>query len=109
MRSLKLVSLMLTALLTLPAALSANAVETTAPASPATVSEVEVTAPGKININTATAAELTSLKGIGSAKAAAIVSYREQNGPFKTLDDLTQVRGIGPSTVENNRLISTVE
>jgi competence protein ComEA len=54
----------------------------------------------KVNINTATATEFETLPGIGPAKAAAIISYREANGPFRTIDDLVQVSGIGPQTVE---------
>lgn len=50
---------------------------------------------GKVDINRATAAELDGLKGIGPAKAQAIVEDREKNGPFATVDDLLRVRGIG--------------
>lgn len=55
----------------------------------------------KININTASASELEALPGIGPSKAAAIVEYRKQNGPFKTLDDLVNVSGIGDKSLEN--------
>lgn len=58
---------------------------------------------GKININTATAAELEKLPGIGPAKAAAIAGHREKNGPFASEDDLANVPGIGPKTVDNLR------
>jgi competence protein ComEA len=58
---------------------------------------------GKININSATAAELDSLSGIGPAKAQAIVDYRDQNGPFQTVDDLLNVPGIGPKILESIR------
>ncbi|NLZ38471.1 MAG: ComEA family DNA-binding protein, partial [Firmicutes bacterium] len=51
------------------------------------------------NINTATAGEFEALPGIGPAKAAAIISYREENGPFQSVDDLTCVPGIGPATL----------
>ena len=54
---------------------------------------------GNININTATAAELQQLPGIGPAKAAAIIAEREKNGPFQTIDELTRVSGIGPNTL----------
>lgn len=50
-----------------------------------------------ININTATAQELIALPGIGKTKAAAIVAYREEHGKFKTVDELTDVPGIGDS------------
>jgi competence protein ComEA len=58
---------------------------------------------GKININSATAAELDSLSGIGPTKAQAIVDYRDENGPFRTVDDLLNVPGIGPKTLETIR------
>ena len=58
---------------------------------------------GKININTAGVAELNSLSGIGPAKAQAIVDYRDQNGPFQTIDDLLNVPGIGPKILESIR------
>ena len=50
---------------------------------------------GLININTASASELTSLSGIGDAKAAQIVSYREANGDFSSIEDIKNVSGIG--------------
>jgi competence protein ComEA len=53
-----------------------------------------------VNINTATARELAALKGIGPAKAEAIVQYREKNGPFKSVNDLGKVKGLGAKTVE---------
>ncbi|ENH7110827.1 ComEA family DNA-binding protein [Vibrio fluvialis] len=60
---------------------------------------VEIT----VNINTAPAEELaTLLKGIGLKKAQAIVDYREANGAFKSKEDLTQVKGIGPAIVAQN-------
>ena len=50
---------------------------------------------GPININTATAAELQSLPGIGAKTAARIVEYRQKNGPFKKVEELMNVRGVG--------------
>ena len=58
---------------------------------------------GKININSATVAQLDSLSGIGPTKAQAIIDYRNQNGPFSTVDDLLNVPGIGPKTLETIR------
>ena len=54
----------------------------------------------KVNINTATVEELAQLKGIGEAKAKAIVEYREANGPFAQVEDLTKVKGIGDKILE---------
>ncbi len=57
-----------------------------------------------VDINTADAATLAeAIKGVGKAKAEAIVAYREKHGPFKSVDDLSLVQGIGPKTVEKNR------
>ncbi len=53
----------------------------------------------KININTATATELTRLSGIGKTKANQIVAWRDENGLFTTPDQLTQVKGIGKNTL----------
>lgn len=52
---------------------------------------------GKININTASADELTSLPGIGEKLSVRIVAYREENGPFANLSDLKNISGIGES------------
>jgi competence protein ComEA len=48
-----------------------------------------------VNINTATAAELEALPGVGAKTAARIVEYRQKNGPFKKIEDLMNVRGLG--------------
>lgn len=48
-----------------------------------------------VDVNAASASELMQLKGVGPKKAAAIVSYREQNGRFKAVSDLANVKGIG--------------
>ena len=63
----------------------------------------------KININTASAEELSQLKGIGPSHAAKIVAYREKNGPFKLPEDLIQVSGIGERTFEANQDMIIVE
>jgi len=62
-----------------------------------------------ININTADSDALVEdLVGVGPQKAMAIVRYRQQNGPFKQVDDLAFVDGIGTKTVEQNRSRMTV-
>ena len=55
---------------------------------------------GKININTADATTLQTLPGIGPQKADAIIRFREENGPFKKIEDLMKVSGIGEKTFE---------
>jgi len=61
-----------------------------------------------ININSAGETELEELPGVGPVTAAAIIDYRTQNGPFATVDDLIDVTGIGPSTLEQIRPFATV-
>lgn len=55
---------------------------------------------GRININTANVAELTTLKGIGETRAKAIIEYRESFGGFKSVEDIMNVSGIGPSSFQ---------
>jgi competence protein ComEA len=57
----------------------------------------------KININKASAEELTQLKGVGSTYAEHIVEYREAHGPFNKPEDIMKVPGIGPKTWEENK------
>jgi competence protein ComEA len=52
-------------------------------------------APAVVNLNTATAEQLDTLPGIGAKVAARIIEYRQKNGPFKKIEDLMNVRGIG--------------
>lgn len=61
-----------------------------------------------VNINTANATELEALPGIGAKKAQAIVEYRTKNGPFKSVDDLEKVNGIGKAMVEKLRKEASV-
>jgi competence protein ComEA len=61
-----------------------------------------------VNINTATEEELQTLKGIGPAKARAIIEYRRQHGPFQNIDELDNVKGIGKSTIDDLRSSATV-
>lgn len=63
-----------------------------------------------ININTADKETLmTVMKGVGEKRAEAIIDYREKNGPFKSVDDLANISGIGESIIEDNRKNLTVE
>ena len=55
---------------------------------------------GKININTASIKELTTLNSIGEAKAESIIKYREENGPFKNTTDIKNISGIGDKVYE---------
>ena len=70
-------------------------------------SQVAVT--GAVNINTADEQTLVDkLVGIGPAKAKAIIAYREEHGPFASVDALLEVKGIGPATLEKNRALLTI-
>lgn len=63
-----------------------------------------------VDINQADASTLVAeLNGVGASKAAAIVAYRETNGPFQRIEDLTLVKGIGSKTLEKNRLNLIIE
>jgi competence protein ComEA len=73
-----------------------------------TLAAMVLLAPGihaePVNINTADAAALAkALTGVGPAKARAIVSYRDKNGPFKSVDQLAMVEGISQKLIEKNR------
>jgi comEA protein len=63
----------------------------------------------KININTATVDELMQIPNIGPVKAQAIIDYRKKNGRFITIDDLTNVSGIGEKTLDKIRDSVTIE
>ena len=56
-----------------------------------------------VNINTATKEELTTLQGIGEKRAQDVIDFRTKNGPFKSVDDLEKVPGIGPGTMKQIR------
>jgi competence protein ComEA len=62
-----------------------------------------------VDINTADAAVLAeSIKGVGAKRAEAIIAYRKEHGPFKAVEDLAKVPGIGTKVVEQNRQNLTV-
>ncbi|MEX0833059.1 MAG: ComEA family DNA-binding protein [Actinomycetota bacterium] len=62
----------------------------------------------KVNVNSADATELESLSGIGEVLAERIIDFREENGPFESVDELEDVSGIGPATLEEMRNDVTV-
>jgi len=62
----------------------------------------------KININTATVEQLAELPGVGEATAKKIIEYREQNGNFKTAQDIMNVKGIGEKKYEKLEDLITV-
>ncbi len=77
----------------------------------AALAQLPVAAPAlaAVNINTATLDEFVALhKGLGPAKAQAIIDYRKANGPFKSVDDLRHVKGIGAKRLEKLRPELTV-
>ena len=63
----------------------------------------------KLDLNTATQEELDALPGIGPVKAEAILQYREESGPFRTVEEIMEVKGIGEKTLEQLRPYVTVE
>ena len=71
---------------------------------------VSADVPSTVNINTADASALAAgLNGIGTSRAEDIVRYREEFGPFTTVEQLTEVKGVGASTLEKNRARITLE
>jgi competence protein ComEA len=65
--------------------------------------------PAKVDINRATASQLAELPGIGPGMAAAMVAYRQENGPFRDIEDIMKVKGIGRRTFEDLRNLITVD
>ena len=62
-----------------------------------------------ININTADKELLMSIKGVGAKRAEAIIAYRKQNGPFKSVDQLSEIKGLGQYFVDSNRDVLVVK
>jgi competence protein ComEA len=62
-----------------------------------------------VDLNTATAAELDTLPGVGPSTAAKIVADRTSNGPFRSVDDLMRVSGIGPAKFDSLKDLVRVE
>lgn len=75
--------------------------ETTSAENSAAKTSTQNAEDGKVNINTATSAELQTIPGIGPSKAGLIIEYRDTNGKFKTIDDIQNVSGIGSKTFES--------
>jgi len=57
----------------------------------------------KISLNQANLQQLQGLNGVGEKKAQAIMEYRQKNGGFKTIDELMNIKGIGPKLLEKNK------
>ena len=72
-------------------------------------SRAETTLTGVVNINTATVEQLEMLPNVGEVKSLAIVQYRKQHGPFRSVDDLVQISGIGDRALEQMRSYCVVE
>ncbi len=83
-------------------ALSVNSYAATA--EPVPSDSVAIIQAASVNLNSADVETLTrELKGIGETKAKAIVEYREAHGPFSSVDELLEIKGIGAATLEKNR------
>jgi competence protein ComEC len=78
------------------------------PSTPAPHDGVAAAGGSRINLNTAGVAELAGLPHVGQVRAQAIVDYRTRNGPFRSIDDLDNVRGIGPATLLRLRNLLTI-
>ena len=94
------------ALPSVPAASAPTEKSTAAPTEAATQPPTE---PGPLNLNRATAQELTTLPGIGEVLAQRIVDYREAHGSFQSVEELIAVEGIGEGKLEKLRELVTVE
>ncbi|EJN18768.1 competence protein ComEA-like protein with helix-hairpin-helix repeat region [Pseudomonas sp. GM78] len=83
---------------------AAPAVKPEASKAPVAMEAAVSTQSGKVDLNKADAPTLQrELSGVGEAKALAIVAYRESNGPFASVDELLEVKGIGKALLDKNR------
>lgn len=72
--------------------------------------KVPVTTTNVVNVNTASAQQLAAaLRGVGERRAQAIVAYRDQHGPFTDIEQLLEVKGIGSSTLQQNKALIVLE
>lgn len=86
------------------AVFAAPAVKVDTGATPLAVQAAAPVESARVNMNAADAATLQrELSGVGEAKAKAIVAYRESNGPFSSVDELLEVKGIGKAILDKNR------
>lgn len=99
---------MFTALVVLALGVAAPALDASASQDAPTRQTQKPPADTPINLNSATAAELEKLPGVGAATAARIVEYRQKNGAFKKIEDLMNVRGIGEKTFLSLKPLITV-
>lgn len=97
--------MMMAALLVLSLGLTVDAAQQRGRA-PAAAAAVDAAAP--VNLNTATAAQLEALPGVGPALAQRIVDYRQQSGGFKKIEELMNVRGIGEASFLKLKALVTV-
>src|SRR4029450_1090426 len=94
-----LMLLAVAAMAVIPAAAASQGKTTPAPASQSARAAEPAAAPASpVNINTATQAQLESLPGVGAKAAQRILEYRKQNGSFKKVEDLMNVKGFGGKT-----------
>jgi competence protein ComEA len=86
------------------AAIAAPAAKPLTMAAPQTVEQPATTQSAKVDLNGADAATLQrELSGVGKGKAEAIVAYRDSNGPFASVEELLEVKGIGKAILDRNR------
>ncbi len=104
----KLVTILLCSLFAIASVQAAFAAGTSAKGAKNDKVAVEKTIAGPININDADIDMLMSLPGIGEKTAQQIGNYRDTNGPFKSVDDLLNVKGIGPKVLEKIRPLVSV-